>query len=154
MSQSTAHAPRVEIDVRGPRFVATVTTVVLAAILLTLESPVGAILLSLQALVFAIGAFAGVKAQPYSVVFRTVVQPRLAPPAEFEDAAPPRFAFLVGFIFTGGALIALATGVTVLAYVLVAMALAAAFLNAAFGFCLGCEMYLIGRRIFARPVSA
>ena len=29
----------------------------------------------------------------------------------------------------------------------VGLALGAAFLNAAFGFCLGCEMYLIGRRL-------
>lgn len=138
---------------RGPRFVATVTTVVLAAILLTLETPVGAVLLAIQALVFAIGALIGVKAQPYSIVFRTIVQPRLAPPSEFEDAAPPRFAFLVGFIFTAGAFLSLIAGVTVLAYVLVAMALAAAFLNAAFGFCLGCEMYLIGRRVLSRPAG-
>ena len=114
----------------------------------------GATLLALQTVVFAMGAFLGLRYQPYGMVFRAVVQPRLAPPSEFEDAAPPRFAALVGFIFTAVALLGLITGVTVVAYVAVAMALGAAFLNAAFGFCLGCEMYLIGKRILARPVAA
>ena len=137
MTQPVDCDPRVEVDVRGPRFAAAITTVVLAVILLTLDSAVGATLLALQTVVFAMGAFLGLRYQPYGMVFRAVVQPRLAPPSEFEDAAPPRFA-----------------GVTVVAYVAVAMALGAAFLNAAFGFCLGCEMYLIGKRILARPVAA
>ncbi|HBJ73892.1 MAG TPA: DUF4395 domain-containing protein [Actinobacteria bacterium] len=145
--------PRVEVDVRGPRFAAAITTVVLAVILLTLDSVVGATLLVMQAAVFGLGAFVGLRAQPYGIIFRALVQPRLAPATEFEDAAPPRFAALVGFIFTAVALLGLLSGVTVVAYIAVAMALAAAFLNAAFAFCLGCEMYLIGRRIFARPVS-
>lgn len=154
MSQPAVCDPRVEVDVRGPRFAAAVTTVVLAVILLTLDSALGATLLVLQTLVFAMGAFLGLRYQPYGILFRTVVQPRLAPASEFEDAAPPRFAALVGFIFTAIALSGLITGVTAIAYVAVALALGAAFLNAAFGFCLGCEMYLIGRRIFARPVTA
>ncbi len=153
MSQPVYCDPRVEVDVRGPRFAAAITTVVLAVILLTLDSPVGATLLVIQTLVFGLGAFVGLRAQPYGIVFRKVVQPRLAAPTEFEDAAPPRFAALVGFIFTAVALLGLVSGVTVIAYVAVAMALGAAFLNAAFAFCLGCEMYLIGRRIFARPVT-
>ena len=154
MSNPTDCDPRVEADVRGPRFAAAVTTVVLAVILLTLEGPVGVSLLVIQTVVFALGAFLGLRFQPYGIIFRTVIQPRLAPASEFEDAAPPRFAALVGFIFTAVALLGVATGLTVVAYVAVAMALAAAFLNAAFGFCLGCEMYLIGRRVLARPVAA
>ncbi len=154
MSQPVDCDPRVEVDVRGPRFSAAVTTVVLAVILLTLESPVGATLLVMQAVVFGLGAFVGLRAQPYGVIFRTLVQPRLAPPSEFEDVAPPRFAALVGFMFTAVALLGLISGVTAIAYVAVAMALGAAFLNAAFAFCLGCEMYLIGKRLLARPVSA
>ncbi|MDO8732397.1 MAG: DUF4395 domain-containing protein [Actinomycetota bacterium] len=153
MSQPVDCDPRVEVDVRGPRFAAAVTTVVLAVILVTLDSPVGATLLVVQAAVFGLGAFVGLRAQPYGMFFRAFVQPRLDPVTEFEDAAPPRFAALVGFIFTAVALLGLITGVTVIAYVAVAMALGAAFLNAAFAFCLGCEMYLIGRRIFERPVA-
>ena len=154
MSNPTDCDPRVEVDVRGPRFAAAVTTVVLAVILLTLEGPVGVSLLVIQTVVFALGAFLGLRFQPYGIIFRTVIQPRLAPASEFEDAAPPRFAAMVGFIFTAVALLGVATGLTVVAYVAVAMALAAAFLNAAFGVCLGCEMYLIGRRVLSRPVAA
>ena len=153
MTQPVDCDPRVEVDVRGPRFAAGITTVVLAVILLTLDSALGATLLAIQTLVFATGAFLGLRYQPYGILFRRLVQPRLAPPSEFEDAAPPRFAALVGFIFTAVAVLGLLSGVTAIAYVAVAMALAAAFLNAAFGLCLGCEMYLIGRRILARPVA-
>ena len=76
--------------------------------------------------------------------------PRLAPPAELEDAAPPRFAQAVGLVFLVVALVASLLGATVVATVAIAFALAAAFLNAAFGFCLGCEMYLIGKRLSHR----
>jgi predicted phage tail protein len=79
-----------------------------------------------------------------------VVRPRLAPPAEMEDAAPPRFAQAVGLGFLLVALVALLVGATVVAMVAIAFALAAAFLNAAFDFCLGCEMYLLGKRLLTR----
>lgn len=146
--------PRTEVDVRGPRFAASITLVVLAVSLLTLGSALATVLLVIQTVVFALGAFIGLRAQPYGIIFRTLVQPRLAAPTEFEAVAPPRFAALVGFLFTAVALLGLATGLTTVAYVAVSFALAAAFLNAAFGFCLGCEMYLIGKRMLARPVAA
>jgi hypothetical protein len=127
------------IDPRGPRFGAAVTTLVLAAVLLT-----GAVwLLALQAVVFALGA---ADRNPYGLVYKRVVRPRLGPPAELEDPAPPRFAQTVGLAFALVGVVAGLAGLTVLFYVAAAMALSAAFLNAAFGFCLGCEMYLIFRR--------
>ena len=92
----------------------------------------------------------GLYAQPYGVVFRKLICPRLSPPTELESAAPPRFAQLVGFLFAAVALIATLSGASVVAMVAIAFALAAAFLNAAFNFCLGCEMYLLGRRVLAR----
>jgi len=133
------------IDPRGPRFAAALTTVVLAVVLVTGS----AWLLAAQAVVFAVGAFAGLHRSPYGVLFRRFVRPRLAPPAELEDAAAPRFAQLVGFGFALVGTVALVAGATVVGQVAVAAALAAAFLNAAFGFCLGCEVYLIGRRVLA-----
>lgn len=142
--------PRIEIDPRGPRFGASITTVVLAAALVLVGSGLGTALVTLQTIVFALGAFVGLQAQPYGLIFRSVIQPRLAPPTDFEDAAPPRFAQLVGFLFAVVALIAVTIGAPALATVALALALAAAFLNAAFGFCLGCEMYLLGKRVFAR----
>ena len=142
-------ASRRPIDARGPRFGAVVTTLVLALTLLTIPSTLSVVLLSLQTVVFAIGALVGVHAQPYGVLFRRVVRPRLAAPTKFEDPAPPRFAQTVGLAFAVVGLLGLVTGATALAYVAVGFALAAAFLNAAFDFCLGCEMYLLGKRLAA-----
>jgi hypothetical protein len=142
-------APSQLIDPRGPRFAAAVTAVVLAVVLLTGN----AWLLAAQAVVFALGAFAGLQYSPYSVVYRRVVRPRLAPPAELEASAPPRFAQGVGFAFALDGTIALALDATTAGLIAVGLALGAAFLNAAFGFCLGCEMYLIGRRVLSRTAS-
>jgi predicted lipid-binding transport protein (Tim44 family) len=130
------------VDPRGPRFAAILTTVVLAATLLT-GSPW---LLALQAVVFALSVFRGLQSTPYAWLFRRFVRPRLAPPAELEDARPVRFAQGVGLGFAALGLIGLATGLTPLFLVATGLALVAAFLNAAFGLCLGCEVYLIIRR--------
>ena len=140
------------IDARGPRFGAVLTTVVLAVTLVAIPSTLSVVLLTMQTVVFALGSLVGLHAQPYGIVFRRVVRPRLGAPTTFEDQAPPRFAQTVGLAFALVGLIALISGATVLAYAAVALALAAAFLNAAFDFCLGCEMYLLGRRAFAGRV--
>jgi len=138
------------IDPRGQRFAAALTTVVLAAVLLT-----GSVwLLAAQTAVFAIGAFGGLQRSPYGVLFRRVVRPRLAPPSELESATPPRFAQGVGFAFGLLGTLALALGASTVGLIAVGLALAAAFLNAAFGFCLGCEIYLLARRAGIRlPLS-
>ena len=138
------------IDPRGPRLAATLTTAVLALVLLTAPGPLATALLAGQAGVFAVGAFAGVQATPYGLLFRTLVRPRLAPPAELEDPAPPRFAQAVGLGFAVVGLLGLLTGATTLGLVAVGLALAAALLNAALGFCLGCEIYLIAKRVQRR----
>jgi len=138
---------RPTVDPRGPRFGAAVTTVVLAVALVLMGTTAGTVLVAWQTIVFALGALVGLQAQPYGIVFRRLVRPRLSPPAELEDAAPPRFAQAVGLLFMVVALIALLAGATPVATVAVALALAAAFLNAAFNFCLGCEMYLMWARL-------
>ncbi|HET7386466.1 MAG TPA: DUF4395 domain-containing protein [Nocardioidaceae bacterium] len=139
------------IDPRGPRFAATVTTLVLAAALLLAASVPSATiaLVAVQLVAFALGATLGVRRTPYSWLFRHLVRPRLGAPTELEDARPPRFAQAVGLAFAVLALAGFATGVTLLGEVAVGLALAAAFLNAAFGYCLGCEMYLRGVRLRA-----
>jgi hypothetical protein len=134
------------IDVRGPRFGAVVTTVVLLVVLLTGSGW----LLAAQALVFAIGAGAGLRRAPYGLLFARLVRPRLGPPTAFEDEAPPRFAQAVGLAFAVVGTVGYLAGVPVLGAVATALALAAAFLNAAFGFCLGCEMYLLLARLRGR----
>jgi hypothetical protein len=87
---------------------------------------------------------------PYGYVYRALVLPRLGPPAEREPAAPVRFAQLVGFCFLAVASVGYLTGATTLGVVFAAFALLAAFLNAAFGVCLGCEAYLAIRRFSTR----
>ncbi|MFC1420290.1 DUF4395 domain-containing protein [Streptacidiphilus cavernicola] len=130
------------VDPRGPRFAAALTSVVLVVVLLT---GIGW-LLAAQAVVFALGAFGGLGRSPYGWLFRTLVRPRLEPPTELEAAAPPRFAQGVGFGFTVVGTLGYLTGATWLGLAATGLALAAAFLNAAFGYCLGCEAYLLLRR--------
>lgn len=144
-----------QIDPRGPQFAAAVTSVVLAVVLLTAPSALGVGLLGLQAVLFAVGAALGVQRTPHAWVFTTLVRPRLAAPAELEDAAPPRFAQAVGLAFAVAGLLGHLTGATLVGHVAVGLALAAALLNAAFAFCLGCEIYLLGKRLTSRtPVPA
>lgn len=137
---------RRRIDVRGTRLAATLTTVVLLAVLLTGSGW----LLAAQSVVFAIGAAAGLRFSPYGQLYARLIRPRLAPPTVFEDEAPPRFAQAVGLVFAVVGTIGYATGVTAVGLAATALALAAAFLNAAFGFCLGCEMYLMLARAKSR----
>jgi len=135
------------IDARGPRFGAAITTLVLAVVLLTGSGW----LLFAQTLVFAVGALAGLRYAPYGLLYRYLVRPRLGPPSKTEAEAPPRFAQGVGMVIAGIGTIGFAAGVTVLGMVFAALALAAAFLNAAFDLCLGCHMYLLIQRI--RPAA-
>ena len=133
-----------EIDPRGPRCAALITTVVLAVVLGT-----GSVwLLAAQAVVFAVGAVFGLRYSPYGWLYRKLVRPRLGPPAELEPAAPPRFAQTVGLVFALIGVAGYAAGLTWLFMAATAAALAAAFLNAVFGLCLGCEMYVLIRRIW------
>jgi hypothetical protein len=142
--QVTPHAP--QVDVRGPRFGAAVTTVVLLVVLATASGW----LLAAQAVVFAVGAVAGLRRAPYSLLFSRVIRPRLGPPSGFEDEAPPRFAQGVGLAFALVGTVGYLAGLNALGIAATALALAAAFLNAAFGFCLGCEMYLLVVRLRKR----
>jgi len=132
-----------QVDPRGLRFAAGVTTVVLAlTLLLNSAWPFAG-----QAVVFAISVVFGVSASPYGQIFKRLIRPRLGLPKELEDAAPPRFAQLVGLAFAIVGLIGYLTGVTVLGVVATGFALVAAFVNAAVGLCLGCEAYLLIHRI-------
>ena len=135
------------IDARGPRFSAAITTLVLTLVLLTGSGW----LLFAQTLVFAAGALAGLRYAPYGLLYRYLVRPRLGPPSRTEAEAPPRFAQGVGMVIAGIGTIGFAAGVTVVGMVFAALALAAAFLNAAFDLCLGCHMYLLIQRI--RPAA-
>ncbi|GAA4938972.1 DUF4395 domain-containing protein [Streptomonospora halophila] len=132
-----------QVDPRGQRFAAAITTAVLAIVLVT-----GSVwLLAAQALVFAAAVAAGVRRSPYGLLYAWLIRPRLGPPPETEDSAPPRFAQAVGLVFALVGLVGyLAVGAW-LGIAATALALLAAFLNAAFGLCLGCEMFLLMRRL-------
>ena len=127
------------IDARGPRFGAVITTLVLATALATNNIWV----IIAQAIVFAIGAIKGPQFTPYAFIYKTLVKPRLKGETPAEDVRPPQFAQSVGLLFALTAIVGLTTGVNVIFTVAVAFALAAAFLNAVFNFCLGCEIYLL-----------
>ena len=136
------------IDPRGPRFTAAVTLVLLAVALLV-PTPVAVAIVALQAVLFLTGVSLGVQRTPTAYVFRSLIQPRLARPAQLEDPRPPRFAQGVGLVFTVVALVGFATGAVLLAQVAIGLAVVAALLNAVFGLCLGCELYLLGLRLSA-----
>jgi hypothetical protein len=135
-------APAETVDPRGVRFGAGATSVVLAAVLVTGSGW----LLGAQAVVFAIGAIAGVRRLPYSQLYAAAVRPRIGPPAGREDARPPRFAQAVGLGFALVGVIGFALDAPLVGLVATGLALAAALLNAVTGFCLGCELYLLARR--------
>ncbi|WP_396906699.1 DUF4395 domain-containing protein [Mycolicibacterium phlei] len=132
-----------QVDVRGPRFAAWVTTVVLAATLLPygVSPAAAAVLLAVQAAVFAIGAWLGPRKHPYGLVFARLIAPRLGPVTEKEPTPPLRFAQLVGLLFAVVGVAGFAAGADLLGLIATDFALVAAFLNAAFGICLGCQIY-------------
>lgn len=139
-----------QIDPRGPRFGALVTMLVFAIVLIT-----GNVwLLTAQAVVFGAGAIFGVTYSPYGYIYRWLVRPRLGPPAELEDAAPPRFAQAVGLVISIIGIIGFAVALRPLGLTAAALGLVAAVLNGIFGICLGCELYLIIRRSWPAQVGA
>ncbi len=140
---NSATVKTIEIDARGPRFSTALTTIVLAIALVTGSVWVAAF----QAVVFAIGAIKGPQFTPYAFIYRSLIKPRLKSPLRTEDVRPPKFAQSIGLAFAIVAIAGAATGTSVVFTVAVAAALAAAFLNAAFDFCLGCQVYLILARV-------
>lgn len=138
------------IDVRGPRFGAAITMVVLAAALVV-QGTVGTALVAWQVAAFAISTVFGLRYSPYGSVFR-LAKRRLdwGPPPETEPEGPPRFAQLCGLVFAGAGLAALLLGAATLGWILVAVVLALSTLLALTGICVGCELYLAGARLRAR----
>ncbi len=137
---------RVYIDARGPRFGAVITTLVLATALVTQNKWV----LVAQGLIFAIGALRGPQHTPYGLIFKNFIKPRLSQPGPTEDVRPPKFAQSVGFLFALVGSIGAFAGLDAVFTVATGFALGAAFLNAAFNYCLGCEMYLLLVRLTSK----
>ncbi|MEI5585171.1 MULTISPECIES: DUF4395 domain-containing protein [unclassified Agromyces] len=139
-------AARSGIDPRGPRFAAGITAVLLLATVVLGAGGADAaalVLLAGLAVLFAWGAIAGVARHPFGLLFRAAVRPRLGPPTGLEDPRPPTFAQLIGLVVTGTGVVLGVAGVPLAVPVAAAVAFVAAFLNAAFGYCLGCQVYLL-----------
>ena len=139
-----------QVDPRGQRFSAILTSIVLIVVLVTSSWP----LLAAQAVVFVIGVALGLRRAPYGLIYQVLVRPRLGPPKELEPEAPPRFAQGVGAAFALVGVVGYALGIPALGMTATAFALIAAFLNAAFGLCLGCEAYLLIRRLSPRRATS
>lgn len=135
------------LDPRAVRFAGAVTALMFTLVLIFSF----AWLALVQAVVFAFTAVSP-RHGPYGVIYRTAVAPNLPPPKELEPAGPVRFAQLVGMIFAVIAAAGYILGLPVLGAAMAALALFAAFLNAVFGICLGCEVYLAALRLLKRPV--
>lgn len=155
MSTNNTTSQLESVDVRGPRFAAWVTTAVLVGALLAagVSRSAAALILSGQAAVFAVGAWYGPRLHPYGLVFKHLVAPRLGPVTEREPAAPLRFAQLVGLSFAVVGVAGFAGGLPLLGVFATAGALAASFLNAAFGICLGCQIYPLVARLRPRRLG-
>ena len=127
------------IDARGPRYSAAITTTVLALALITESN----YLIGFQFAVFLSAVLFGLRRSIYGFVYGNLIQPRLSGPIPSENEAAPRFAQLIGALFAFVALVGGVTGNTAIFLTATSFALVAAFLNAAFGYCLGCQMYLM-----------
>ena len=101
------------------------------------------IVLAILVALFAWGAFAGIQRHPYGLLFKKLVRPRLKPPTELEDPAPPTFAQGVGFVITLTGLLLHLAAVPYALVIAASAAFIAAFLNSVFGYCLGCQIYLL-----------
>ncbi|MDT5138773.1 MAG: hypothetical protein QOD58_3035 [Mycobacterium sp.] len=144
-----------QVDVRGPRFAAWITTTVLVVTLAVsvVSQVAAAIILGVQAVVFAISAVRGPRNSPYGLLFAKLVAPRLSPVSEREPVPPLKFAQLVGLVFAVFGVIGFAAEIPLLGVIATAFALFAAFLNAAFGICLGCQMYPLVARFRSAPAA-
>ena len=146
MSNTTQAKPERLIDARGPRYTAAITTVVLSAALVTESN----LIIGFQFAVFLSAVLFGLRRSIYGFIYRGLIQPRLSGPVPSEDQRAPRFAQLIGALFAFVALLGGVTGNSAVFLIATSFALGAAFLNAAFGFCLGCQIYLILVRLTKR----
>jgi hypothetical protein len=155
-----------QIDPRGPRFGAGITTaLLLVTIALGLQALLADdlatrlaqpafLLLAVLTLLFAWGTFAGIARHPYGLIFKALVRPRLGAPEFMEATAPPTFAQFIGLLVSLTGVVLHILGVPWGLVGAASVAFVAAFLNAVFGLCLGCEMYaLLVRAKLIRPTA-
>lgn len=151
MTTPTTDRRNPQIDVRGPRFSAAITFLVLA----TAYALSSTALLALQVAVFAIAAIGGLRRSPYGNLFRWLKRRLdLGPPPATEDEAGPRFSQTMGLLFSGGGLAAVLAGATTLGWSLVLVVIALSGLLALTGLCVGCEVHALALRLRTARVDA
>jgi hypothetical protein len=146
MTETENRTPKL-IDARQPRLGQGITSVLL--ILNFVLFPEAPFFVPVLAIVMGFASLAGPRFNVYAHLFKTL-KPRFGPPRELEEPWPPRFANLVGFIFLTTATLAFALDVPALAWSLSLIVAALAGLAAATGLCVGCEFYVIGRRVVTK----
>lgn len=146
------YAEDVQIDPRGYRLGAGVTAVFAIAALLLVSAdqlPAASIVMTAMVMMFLPGATIGPQATLQALLFKKLVAPRISKPTVVESFRPPRFAQQMGFAMAiFGAVMGFA-GLAWGVYLWAGLILFASFLNSVFGFCAGCEIYLLLRRTFS-----
>jgi hypothetical protein len=143
------------IDPRGPRFGAAITAVLMVLVIYlslaaeTVNLALGIMIFSVTMFVF--GTALGPAKHPYSYIYKFLVRPALKPPTALENATPVHFAQFVGLLVIGTGFVLHLVGVAYALPVAAAAAFTAAFLNAIFAYCLGCQMYLGLKRLGLIP---
>ncbi|GAA4350106.1 DUF4395 domain-containing protein [Microbacterium rhizosphaerae] len=147
MPETPSPAPA-GIDPRGPRFGAAITSVLLLVdvFLALIDLTSAAFWLLVVIAVLFLWSVVSPRTAPWGVLFRRVVRPRLSAPTELEDPRPPRFAQGVGLLVTTLGIVLHLLGVPFALPIAAALAFVAAFLNAAFAYCLGCQIWLLLQR--------
>jgi len=147
-----ASTPMPRIDPRAPRFNQGVVGVG-ALVAFVANAP---LLVPVLGLLLAAGALLGPSANPLSILWRKAIVPglKLGAPARLKDAAPVRFAQLVGFLFLAGASLAFVLSQAFVAWALTLVVAALALLAAVTDVCVGCEVYNLGRRLASRWTSS
>lgn len=140
----------VQIDPRGPRFGAAITLVLAIVALVAGANTVGVVVMAVLALLFVPGAVVGPQATLQAALFKRLVRPRLAPPAQTESFRAPRFAQQIGLAFAVLAVLFGALDSALGFFVFAGFVAVASFLNSVFNFCLGCEIYLLAKRTTTR----
>lgn len=140
----------IQIDPRGPRFGAFFQLAFSVAALIVGANAGGIAIMAVLLVLFIPGAIIGPQATLQGWVFRTFVRPRLDPPAETESFRPPRFAQQMGLAFS---ILAVASGLASFEtgfFIFTGFVTFASFLNSVFDLCLGCEIYLLFKRVTTR----
>jgi len=140
-----------QIDPRGPRFGAAIINVLSIIIIFIALDPAtestGAALFGVAAVLFAIGTIWGNTRHPFGWLFKKFVRPRLSAPKELEDSRPPQFAQGVGLFVSLIGLVLFALHVPYGVAIAGGALFFASTLQAYFGYCLGCQIYLGLKRI-------